>query len=203
MGEFAWDPFKPLARGRYEGKNANAALHDYATLGTTRSLRKLHDIYEQRAKDALIKDADPLQQPTMRTRSQKTLDGWSKRYSWQKRIEQWDELVKAEQLQLWGERQLLVRDQDWEHGGKLRKLAADILAAAPLYVRETISVEYDDRGEMYKVVTRALDAHALEKIEALASKLQRLAAEMETNRTDITSGGKAIKVIGGVNLDDV
>jgi hypothetical protein len=78
-----------FARQLGESPLANAALVDYAAMGEgERSLRKLCDRYKDR-KDA---GASP---PTVRL---ETLEEWSKKYQWQRRVAVYDQEERAKRL---------------------------------------------------------------------------------------------------------
>ena len=186
-----WNKDDPLQKIPEEHHPAHKALMQYALMGKDRSQVNLMKLFES--------TRNPVNGVQAKIPRMTTLQGWSIKYEWVARVQRWDEIQQEKMQQLWLERKVQVREADWEHGRKLRQLAADILAEAPEFVRESITPQ--DDGKV--IIVKALDVHALEKIEALASKLERLAAEMETNRTDVTSAGKAIKVIGGIDLDNV
>jgi len=80
-----WDASHPLERCQGESRNANAALRDYALMGSGRSLRKLLARYDGRSAD----DAQTEEPPT---RYWSTLSGWSCKFDWVARVARWDEI---------------------------------------------------------------------------------------------------------------
>lgn len=192
-----WDPRDPLAHTEPETPNSNIALHDYALLGATRSLRKLCDKYEEHQERLNGGERGIPEPPTL---SYNTICDWSRRYNWQKRVLQWEMLQRAEEAQRWEERRIQVREDDWSHATQLREIAQRIIDAAPAFINRTRKVVDEGtpqinnlEGEMVRagrprevVVTVALDIGALEKIEKMASRLARLAAEMDESRSRLT-----------------
>jgi len=192
--DFKWDEETPLERSRYETKNANLALLDYARMGPGRSLVKLHARYADEMR--IAREQDREYHPP--TKSMHTLGGWSFKYHWVKRVAKWEQDISDEEEREWTARRREARKQDWEHSGRLRTLALQILDAAPAFVRQSertlakgTPTVVNASGEVIRegtpertVVTIALSTADLTRVEKLASDLSRLAAGMETERID-------------------
>lgn len=180
---FAYDPDDPLARQKGESKRANQALRDYAYMGAARSLPKLLSRYR------LSTEPQP-------TKSLPTLKTWSDRLQWQARVNLFDEAERQREEEEWIERRKQIRQLDFEHGEKLRELFEQVMSDAPNYLKtrrrtqrgsprviaadgRVISEGEPDR----EYVTIALDVNLMLRAGKLGSELQRLAAEMETERT--------------------
>lgn len=190
-----WDIAEPLKRAQGETKRANQALRDYAALGVGRSIDKLHARY--------IANESQIEPPT---KSRHTLAGWSIRYDWQRRVAEYDrqeEEAFEQQRREW-RRQLI--EQDWEHGQRLRELSEKILAAAPSFIRRREKIEKLPDGGERRIITVALDANALARVEKLASDLQRLAAGEPTANVKITDWrGEIADMLrrGEISVDDL
>lgn len=191
-----WNPEDPLGKIVQESGLANAALHRYAIMGKTRSLRKLADAFEQ---DQRQRDRGDTTIPQVPTTSFATLAGWSSKYDWQNRVMQWEMLQHLEEEERWKERRKKVREDDWSHATELRELAERIITAAPAFIKRSRRVVDDGKPQIVDmegtvvsegrpreiVVTVALSISDLEKVEKLASRLARLAAEMDESRKSV------------------
>jgi len=207
---FPWNRDDPLARvtrngngedgmsGPGESRRSNIALNDYYAMGPGRSLRALHERY-------IGQDATGAQPEKPPTAYVSTLKTWSLRFNWQKRVARRVELDQAAFDDAMMERRIATVMADWDHGGKLRSLAEQILEAAPAFVRRRSRVTdageatvIGPGGEVVRqgrprevVVTVALNSGDLARVEKLASDLQRAAAGID---------GKA-KVQQNLNVD--
>jgi len=85
--DFEWDIENPLARCKGETAKSNAALHDYAAMGSGRSIRALYAGYRQRL------DGEAAAKPP--SSRERTLFTWSERYAWQARVARYDELERT------------------------------------------------------------------------------------------------------------
>ena len=116
-----------------------------------------------------------------------------KKWHWRERADAWD-LAQVEERrradeQKWRERRDEVKEKDWDLGAKLRERAAQMLMFP---VARTVVTSYDD-GRPQQVIEPADWRPAdIARYVEVAVKLQRLAAEMETERKKV-----------GVALDDV
>lgn len=166
---------------------ANAALQDYYRLGPGRSLRALFDKYRNRnGADAGLKPP---------TRRDSTLRQWSADLAWQARVDAQAELDRvaeaaakaaalAEEAAKWAARRIEVRDRDWSQAERLRELADKIMAEAPKFTKTSRKLIKGRDGEPDReIITIGIDAQTMIKATEAASKLQRLAAEMETEHT--------------------
>lgn len=151
------------------------ALCDYCAMGSggkRRSIRDLHEHYTaQSASEALA-----MRPPTL---SLATLFGWSKKYEWERRAEEWDAaIVQAEEhdrAAIRRARRLQLENQDWQAGSDLRDRVAELLAEMPRFLRRS-ETQIEQNGELVRVITLALSAGPGELARAMkvASELQRL-----------------------------
>lgn len=182
-----FDPDNPLARCHGEPRTSNAGLLDYYRMGSGRSIRALATEYRNR--NAINPLSNP---PTLRV---STILTWSGRYDWQARIARREELDLAEEkrvktkaleesAKLWAERRLAVRDRDWNQGEAIRNLTDEILARAPEFIKTKQRTITGKNGAPDTVIiTRQLDIKLMIDALSTSSKLQRLAAEMETEHS--------------------
>lgn len=186
--DFTFDNDNPLTRCKGESKKATQALWDYYHMGTGRSLRKMHEIYN---KQRASKEQTDLP-PTMRW---STLCGWSFKFAWQARVARQTEIEREEDAALWRERRRQIRERDWEQGGRLRALADAILDEAPKFAKTTRRLVRGQGGEPDReVITIRLDGGLAVKSAKGGSDLQRLGGEMETERKEVS---------GTIQIEDV
>lgn len=131
------------------------------------------------------------------TRRFATLAKWGVDFRWQERIARSEQLDReAEQAarqhaleaqaQLWAERRLAVKERDWQQAERIRKLADQILDESPKFVKSTRRLIRGSGGEADReIITVALDGKLMVQATETASKLQRLAAEMETEHIQV------------------
>lgn len=179
------DADNPLGRQPGETSRANQALRDYYAQGPTRSLRKLLANYREQIA------ANPASQPP--TRRLQTLTSWSMDLAWQLRVEAQEELDRKaeaaarqqaieEQARLWAERRQALREADWNDAESLRKLTRAILADAPKYIKTTRRVVKGEGGNPDReIITVGIDVNLAVRAAEVGSKMQRLAADMETD----------------------
>ncbi|MDH5505756.1 MAG: hypothetical protein OEZ02_00865 [Anaerolineae bacterium] len=180
MDTFSFDPAAPLKQADGESRAANQALQDYVYMGAGRSLRKLLAQYSKQ----IANKQQTAKPPTSRW---STLAGWSSKYAWQSRLDAWLALKRQQDAELWDERQDEIRSADWELGETLRKLATRILGEAPNFLKakqKIVRGKRDKDGNQLEpdqvIITLAIDANLAVKAGEAASKLQRLAAGLET-----------------------
>jgi hypothetical protein len=171
---FQFDHDDPLGRAKGESRKANEALWRYWLQGTGRSLRGLLGEFARLASDGSQTEIPP-------TTSWGTLTTWSIRLRWQDRIARQEERQRAKEEAEWDARRRWVREQDWEQGQALRELAGRILAEGPNFLKTRRKVTKDGR----EIVTVALDAGLAVRAAEKGSQLQRLGAEMETERQKV------------------
>lgn len=103
--------------------------------------------------------------------------------AWKKRAAALDDYFAAQDIDKWEERRDQVRQDDWEMGAQLRELVKEILDTAPEYVIEKTKIIKGAKGKPDQIViTRSIDVHAAIRAADSASKLQRLASGLETDR---------------------
>jgi hypothetical protein len=100
-----------------------------------------------------------------------------------------------------------VREADWQVSAELRELVRAALAKLPQFIKVTRTYVKGRDGEPDReTVTVQHDLLAMLKALELASKLQRLAAEVPppVARHDVTSGDEPLKLIvkWGNEVDD-
>lgn len=178
-----WDPDAPLTRMKGERTDANQALNDYALMGAGRSLAKLCDHYKrgQNVGSSLAQPGGgvspagrtpPAQPPTKRL---PTLETWSSRYDWQRRVAAWQALQIAKEHEKWEERR-----REWRE--RAFGLATSLAEKAELMLRMPI-VQTVTRANGLKVIEPAdWSFNTPAQMAAVADKLARLAAEMDTDR---------------------
>jgi len=178
MKEFRWDQDIPLTRARWETQKANRALKDYIAMGPGRSLSKLHRSYTEGS----LKEEAP-------TRCLRTLKGWSTRYAWQARLARWAELEREGEEGEWRDRRKQIKRDEWEAGGKLLERAEKMLGYPLAEV-----IQEDKEGTIFRVQPVRWRQSDVTRFMEAASKLRRLAADMETEKkqVDITSKGEQI-----------
>jgi hypothetical protein len=178
MADFTWDAENPLARAIGETSKANSALHDYAFMGSGRSLRKLHQKY--------IEDTS-LEPPTRHLR---TLLGWSSKYAWQARVARFEAMVaeeekaeyEAERLEWRKKRLQLLQGFFGKLAQALGKFEPDdatlgqLTPALKAAVQE-LRAEYDDLPTERRAVTAGLD----EPTRQLLAQIGALAAHCITD----------------------
>ena len=160
----------------------------YLSLVPPRSLDKAYRIYRLQKGD----------KPTTQIRATKAWRNWyqAKDYGgneiegavgWLKRAEAFDKYCEEHNIDQWIERREKVRQEDWLLGEDLRGIATAILEEGPSFLiqkRKFVrgkKAKGDDPGRPDRVIiTLALDLNAAVKAGGLASKLQRLAAGLET-----------------------
>lgn len=156
-------------------------------MGSGRSIRALVAKYR-----VLYESGEGSKIPTKR---HATIIKWSSANRWQERIEiqtrmdlEAEKKAKADALRAeagkWAQRQLDVRERDWMQGEALRVLVDKILAESPKFLKTTRKLIPGRNGEPDReIVTVGIDAKLMTNALVAASKLQRLAAEMETDHS--------------------
>lgn len=176
-----WNPDEPLARMKGERTDANQALHDYALMGAGRSLRKLCDWYSgQSGGKAGAKSgggpsastsSPPAQPPTKRLA---TLEAWSTRYDWQRRVAAWQALQHAREHAKWEERRREWRERAFSLALKLADKAEEMLKFPVL------DKSYENNFTVLEPAKWTYNTPP--QMLAFADKLARLAAQMDTER---------------------
>lgn len=188
MTTITWNPKAPLERAQGVSRKSNQALRDYALMGSGRSQRKLIDHYKGQAA------SNPLAKPP--TLIYGTLAGWCLKYEWVVRVDAWTAIQQDRDEAEWVERRRQIRQADWKLADRLRKLANEILDAAPTFFKRRSKlekgdavrrvVESRDREVVHitrvdtQIITVALDGHLMTRAAKAASELGRLAAESQS-----------------------
>jgi hypothetical protein len=108
-----------------------------------------------------------------------TLESWSTRYRWQERLAGYQAERARRERAVWEQRRAEVREADWQVSAELRELVRAALAQLPQFIKTTRTYVKGRDGEPDReIVTVQHDLPALLKALELASKLQRLAAEV-------------------------
>ncbi len=166
------------------------AFLDYCQMGAGRSLTKLQKRYQSAAEALPL--SDPVEPPTKRLQTLKT---WSVKWDWQRRVEAWDKAQQEAEDALWRERQLKIREQDWETGTDLRDLVDTMLREGVNFIktkRRFIKGDPEKGVPDREIITMALDGQFLVKAAEAASKLQRLAAGMPDSATEVSGEVKSV-----------
>lgn len=198
MKSFAvFDIDDPLARIPGESKRANSALRDYFFMGDGRSLRKLLEIYKEQSLNNSLTTP-----PALRFI---TLANWSSSYFWQDRISRMTEIEREKDYQLWESRRRQIRETDYSNAQRLRDLFDRAMDEAPNFIKTRRKfIAGKDGSPDREIVTLSFDTNAVARIAELASKLDRLAAEMETERTrSDVSGSITTNAIPGIDFTDL
>jgi hypothetical protein len=169
--EILFDAAHPLDKLPNEGLRANQALRAYALMGPGRSLLKLHKAG----------------QAVTGTPRLPTLEHWSRRWAWQRRVAAWEQLQFEEDERQWAERRSEIRELGYQKGKALMALVDSVLAEAPKFVRTT---RHFDKANQREIVTMALDLRVAIRALREADRILRLSAEMETDRQSHEHSGQ-------------
>jgi len=179
-----FDNEHPLDRLPGEPRTANTALRDYYEMGVGRSLRGLVDQYRNN-----LQEKTQVNPPSLRL---STVFTWSTKYSWQERVDLMTGVdLKAaneakrkaleEKAQRWVDRQNEVRERDWSQGEQLRELVDKLFEQTPDFITRKQKTIKGKNGEPDRIViTEKINQKLLLDGLLVSSKIQRLAAEMET-----------------------
>jgi hypothetical protein len=163
-----------------ESLKAHTAFLDYVRMGSGRSLRKLCMWYE----DGRQIDGETTAVPTVNLRS---LEKWSVKFDWQKRLDAYQKDLDRQDQQLWEKRRHHIRETDWDVCEQLRVLVTQALAQMPQFLKTTRQYVKGRNGDPDReVITVQQDLMALLKAVEVTSKLQRLAAGMPDSHTEIS-----------------
>jgi hypothetical protein len=191
-----WDAEDPLKPVEGESSAASAALHDYAHMGYSRSLRKLHKRYED------------MEDPP--SGSYMTIAQWSKTLDWQDRVARWEELERMRSEKVWRERRDELREKEWDNFHRLQDIIAKVLEEMPNFVKRKESViqkgkcrvynsstgKIEEEGQIEKrAIILKYDVNAAIKFIRTASDIGRRAAEMDKD------SGNLLKEIDFSKLD--
>lgn len=102
---------------------------------------------------------------------------------WSERAKAYDDFMFEQNRDEWEERREKVRQDDWDLGKGLREIAMSIVKEGPGFLVQRRKHIKGKGGEPDRVIiTIALDVNSAVKAGGLASKLQRLASGLETER---------------------
>jgi hypothetical protein len=183
MTDRLWNYDNPLQRcpELRESRAANQGLHDYALMGARRSLRSLVEQYANRPQ---------AEKPP--TRHASTLFGWSLRYSWVARVNRHDEIEQVRAQDEWRERRDQIRQTEWDMHEALIEKAQRMLEFP---IRETETIMEDGVTRLTIKPIKWSGGTPAQYLD-LASKLARLAAEMETDRIKVDDWRDEFKKAG-------
>lgn len=164
-----------------EPANAFEAFHSFLELGVGRTVR---DTYRQ------VKGNPEAREPSSTWRT------WSTRFEWFKRADAFDryhaaldraadERAFAEERRTWAQRRALIRREAWDDAEKLRAKARDMLLMPLTEQKTTNVVKSEDGKTVHQHITIMPAKFSMQDAAtylALADKLARLAADMETER---------------------
>lgn len=197
----SWNPDDPLARAKGESAKANQALQDYTLLGAGRSLAKLCDIYNQRRQSAGKATSaqggiNPILPPTRRLR---TLQNWSSRHAWQRRVAAHQALQNAEERAKWEERRKEWRERSFDLAGKLAEKAEQML-------RFPLVEKVIDDNDVTIIQPAGWSFGTIPTMVGVADKIVRLSAELDTERRrDLSWMDEIVELIreGRITREDV
>lgn len=174
-----WDANDPLKAVENEPSTANRALRDYAHMGYSRSLRRLHDKY--------------LQEETPPTDSYGTIASWSSSFDWQDRVAAYDNLEREREEKVWRERRDELRNKEWKNFYRLQEIISELLEEVPKFIKRREKIVdkgtptiMDSNGILVKkgepekkVIILSIDAPSIIRFIRTASDIGRRAAEMD------------------------
>jgi len=186
MTDRLWNWDEPLQRCPEMGESraANQALRDYAMMGARRSLRELAEKYKLYSSEPQAKNPP--------TRKAATLFAWSARFDWVARVNRWQELEQERAQDEWRERRGQIRQTEWEMHEALIEKARRMLEFP---IRETEAV-MEDGVTRLTIKPMRWSGGTPAQYADLASKLARLAAEMETSRVAVEDWRDKFKEAG-------
>jgi hypothetical protein len=181
MTDRLWNWDEPLQRCPEIGESraANQGLHDYALMGPRRSLRSLLEQYS---------NVPPTKKPP--TRYFHTLATWSNKYDWVARVNRWQKLGQDRAQEEWRERQNEIRDREWGQAEALIEKAQHMLDF-PLSTQKITKEKPgpDDNTIIQEITVKPVrwSSSTVAQYLDMASKLARLAAEMETENIKVAA----------------
>lgn len=174
MTDRLWDWDNPLQRCPEMGESraANQGLRDYALMGARRSLRELVERYN---------NVPSTEKPP--TRYFNTIGRWSQNYEWVARVNRHDEIEQERAIEEWRERQKEIRSTEWDMASRLIERAERMLEFP---IRETETTMEDGVTRLTIKPVKWSGGTPARYLD-LASKLARLAAEMETENIKVAA----------------
>ena len=111
---------------------------------------------------------------------------WSQnahRYQWKERARAWSDFDRFYNEFQWQQRRAEVREADFTISEKLRALADKIVATSKDFLKSNRSEEVDAKtGQKIVIIRQEIRLDTAIKALETASRIQRLSAELETNR---------------------
>jgi hypothetical protein len=117
--------------------------------------------------------------------------------TWEERAQAYDDYLTQQDRLKWEQRRRELREADWQTGEKLREQANAALDQVPQFLKTTRRVVRAKGQPEREVITMGLKLGEVAGAAETASKLQRLAAEMPTERQQVDA------TIIGVTADDL
>jgi hypothetical protein len=116
--------------------------------------------------------------------------------TWEERARAYDDYLTEQDRLKWEERRRALREADWQTGQKLREQANAAIDQVPQFLKTTRRLIKGGEGQPDReVITMGLRLNEVSGAAEVASKLQRLAAEMPTERQQVD--------VTGVTADDL
>jgi hypothetical protein len=118
--------------------------------------------------------------------------------TWEARAQAYDDHLTEQDRLKWEQRRRELRESDWQTGEKLREQVNAAIEEIPQFLTTKRRVIKGSPGQPDReVITLGLKLNEVAGAAEVASKLQRLAAEMPTDRQQVDA------VITGVTADDL
>lgn len=129
---------------------------------------------------------------------------WSQQahqWKWKERAKAWAEFDRLQRDMKWVARREQIREKDFQVSSSLHGIAEKIIAKAPDFIKTSRQETIDSNGVKTIVIRQELRLDVAIKALEAASKIQRLSAELETNREVVENTG-AVKAYVTVSPDD-
>ena len=118
--------------------------------------------------------------------------------TWEERAQAYDDYLTEQDRAKWEQRRRALRESDWQTGEKLRDQVNAAIEEIPQFLTTKRRLIKGASGTPDReVITLGLKLNEVAGAAEVASKLQRLAAEMPTDRQQVDA------VITGVTADDL
>ena len=113
----------------------------------------------------------------------KAIKGKGKVVGWMERALAFDDSLARQDTKEWAKARKKIREDDYETGEALRAVADEILEHGPNYIKENRRFVKGTKGQPDQlIITLALGVGDAVRAAEAGSKMQRMAAEMDTDR---------------------